>query len=256
VAAVGLDQVGWGLGGERSRVARASQDWHQRSETGARCGPWSADVDGMDDPPPAKDRGFLGLQGPRSAAEGQRITPRLEPGTRQQARRGARRCGRPIGAVREASGAMAWAPEAPVPQVVRRMVRQVAARGPRHALGRERAQQGSARGVRRRAGPAKGPLAGRCPKRTPWQALRRHPLSAGASASGRRHVDGRRTQPGRPRSGRVDRTPHTSQVWRTEAVPAYRTWEHSAQHVARCGAKRAHADTREAVRRGPSLVSG
>lgn len=84
----------------------------------------------------------------------------------------------------------------------------------------------------------------------------RTPISAGAYASGRRQVEGRRTQPGRPRSGWGERTPHADHVWRKAAVPAALSWEQDEPTRA-CGvAQRAHADPRGAGRRGPSRVSG
>lgn len=143
-----------------------------------------------------------------------------------------------------------------MPQVVRLIFRTFDERGTRHALVRSLAQQGIELGVRLREGPAKGTLEWRCPKRTTLQALLSNPISAGAYAYGRRQVDGRRKQPGRPSSGRVDRTPHTYHGLLKDAVPASITWEQYEQNVARFVANRAHADTLGAVRRGPSLLSG
>lgn len=176
VAEVGLDHVGLVLGVERSRVARSSKDWHQLLETCALCGTLIADLDGMDDPHQSNDRVVGGLKGTMSDAELHRIPQRMEQGTRQKARRGERRFGLPIGSVREASGAIAVDPDAHVPQVVRLIVRTFDARGTLHALVRSRAQQGVELGVRLREGPAKGTLEWRCPKRTTWPALLRHPL--------------------------------------------------------------------------------
>jgi hypothetical protein len=207
-----------------SRLARASKDWHPWRETCARCGTVRADWDGIEDPSPSHDRLFWGLHGTRSAAERHRLTPRMEQGQRKKARRGERHCGLPSGYGRDAAGGMAFAPDAPVPHVVPLMWRQGEELGTRHALGRSLAHQGLARGVRRRAGPAQGTLAWRGPKRTTVHALLSNPLYAGAYAEGRRQVDGRRKRPGRPRSGRGERAPHASPVWRKDAVPASSTW--------------------------------
>lgn len=256
VAEVGLAHVGLVLGVERSRWARSSKDGQQLLETCALCGTVIADLDGMYDPNQYKDRVLLGLKGTMSEAELHRITQRMEQGKLQKARRGERRFGLPIGSVRAASGAMALDPEAQVQQVVRLIVRTFDELGTLHARVRSLAQQGVELGVRLREGPAKGTLEWRCPKRTTVQALLSNPLYAGAYAYGRRQVDGRRKQPGRPSSGRVDRTPHTYQVLLKAAVPASITWEQYEQHVARFVAHRAHADTLGAVRRGPSLLSG
>ena len=47
VADVGLDHVGRSLGVERARLARSSQDWHHRLESGALLGTVRADRDGL-----------------------------------------------------------------------------------------------------------------------------------------------------------------------------------------------------------------
>jgi DNA invertase Pin-like site-specific DNA recombinase len=232
VADVGLDPGGLVWGGAMARLARSSQDWPQRLETCALFGPVIAAVDGIDDPRPYHDRLVLGLKGTMREAARHLIQQRMEQGNRQTARRGARRCRLPIGSVREASGAMALDPDEPGHPGVRLLFCTFDALGTRHALGRSLAQQGSERGVHRREGPAKGTWAWRGPKRTTWHALLRHPISAGASAYGRRQVDGRRTQPGRPSRGRVDRTPHESHVVLKEAVPASLAWEQYEQNVA------------------------
>lgn len=168
-----------------------------------------------------------------SEAELHLIKQRMEQGKLQKARRGALHFGLPIGSMRDTAGAIAFDPDAPVQQVVRLIFRTFDELGTLHALVRHLAQQGIALGVRRREGPAKGTLEWRCPKRTTWQALLRNPIYAGAYAYGRRQVDGRRTQPGRPSSGRGDRTPHEYHVLRKEAVPASISWEQYEQHMAR-----------------------
>jgi DNA invertase Pin-like site-specific DNA recombinase len=256
VAEVGLDHVGLVLGVEMSRLARSSKDWHQLLETCALFGTLIADLDGIYDPNQYNDRLLLGLKGTMSEAELHLIKQRMEQGKLQKARRGELRFGLPIGYVRDASGAIALDPDAQVQHVVRLIFRKFDELGTLHALVRYLAQQGVELGVRLREGPAKGTLEWRCPKRTTLQALLRNPIYAGAYAYGRRQVDGRRKQPGRPSSGRVDRTPHTYHVLLKDAVPAYITWEQYEQNVARLVANRAHADTLGAVRRGPSLLSG
>ena len=207
VAEVGLDHVGLVLGVEMSRLARSSKDWHQLLETGALFGTLIADLDGIDDPSQDNDRLLLGLKGTMSEAELHRIKQRMEQGKLQKARRGELRFGLPIGSVRDASGASALDPDAQGQQVVHRIFRKFDALGTLHALVRYLAQQGIEVGVRLREGPAKGTLEWRCAKRTTLQALLKNPISAGAYAYGRRQVDGRRKQPGRPRSGRRDRRP-------------------------------------------------
>jgi DNA invertase Pin-like site-specific DNA recombinase len=256
VAEVGLDHVGLVLGVEMSRLARSSKDWHQLLEICALFGTLIADLDGIYDPSQYNDRLLLGLKGTMSEAELHLIKQRMEQGKLQKARRGELRFGLPIGYMRDTAGAIAFDPDEQVQHVVRLIFRKFDELGTLHALVRHLAQQGIALGVRQREGPAKGTLEWRCPKRTTLQALLRNPIYAGAYAYGRRQVDGRRKQPGRPSSGRVDRTPHEYHVLLKDAVPAYISWEQYEQNVARLVANRAHADTIGAVRRGPSLLSG
>lgn len=238
------------------RLARSSTDWHQLLETCALFGTLIADLDGLYDPGQYNDRFLLGLQGTMSEAELHLITQRMEQGKLQKARRGELRFGLPMGYVRDASGAIAFDPDAQVQQVVHLIFRKFDELGTLHALGRYLAQQGIEIGVRLREGPAKGTLEWRCAKRTTLQARLKNPIYAGAYAYGRRQVDGRRKQPGHPSSGRRDRSPQEYHVLLTDAVPAYISWEQYEQNGARLAANRAHADTLGAVRRGPSLLSG
>lgn len=103
-------------------------------------------------------------------------------GKLQKARRGERRFALPIGDVWDHSGAMAFDPDAQVPQVGRLMFRKCDELGTRHALVRDRVQQGIELGVRLREGPATGTLEWRCPKRSTLPAFLRNPIDAGAYA--------------------------------------------------------------------------
>src|SRR5262249_18394577 len=196
------------------------------------------------------------LKGTMSEAELHLIKQRMEQGKLQKARRGELRFGLPIGYVRDAAGAIAFDPDAQVQHVVHLVFRKFDALGTLHALVRYLAQQGIELGVRLREGPAKGTLEWRGPKRTTLQALLRNPIYAGAYAYGRRQVDGRRKQPGRPSSGRVDRPPDTYHVLLKDAVPAYITWEQYEQNVARFFPKSAPAGTLGGGRRGPAPLCG
>jgi hypothetical protein len=84
----------------------------------------------------------------------------------------------------------------------------------------------------------------------------KHPLYAGAYAYGRRQVDPSKQQPGRPSTGRVTRPRHAYHALLKEHVPAYITWAQYEQNLARFAANRARAETRGAVRHGPSLLAG
>lgn len=233
VAEVGLDHVGRILGVEMSRLARSSKDWPQLLESCALFGTLIADLDGLDDPGQYHDRFLFGLQGTMSEAELHILKQRMYQGTVQQARRGALRFALPIGSVQHAAGEGGHAPDEQVHQVVRLIVRQFDELGTLHALLRSLVPHASPLGVRRRAGPHKGILAGRRPTRMTLQNLLQHPLSAGASGSGRRQVEGRQKQPGRPSTGRVTRPRQGYHVLLPAHGPASITWEQYEQHVAR-----------------------
>jgi hypothetical protein len=74
-------------------------------------------------------------------------------------------------------------------------------------------------GVRVREGPAKGTLEWRWPNRMTLQNMVKPPMSAGAYAAGRRQVEARTKQPGRPSTGRVTRPRPASHVLLQDHVP-------------------------------------
>jgi Recombinase len=111
-------------------------------------------------------------------------------------------------------------------------------------------------GVRLGEGPAKGTLEWRGPNRMTRQHLLKHPLYAGAIAYGRRQVDPRKQQAGRPSMGRVTRPRNIYHVLSKEQVLASITWAPYERNLARLAANRARADTIGAVRHGPALLAG
>jgi Recombinase len=184
------------------------------------------------------------------------LKPRMYQGTLQKARRGALSCALPLGYVHNASGEVVDYPDAQVQHVVRLIFRKFEDLGTRHALLRDLVQHDIPLGVRRREGPAKGTLEWRRPNRMTLQNMLKHPLYAGAYAYGRRQVDPRKKQPGRPSTGRVTRPHQTSHALLKEHVPAYITWAQYEQNLARLAANRARAETIGAVRHGPALLAG
>jgi hypothetical protein len=111
-------------------------------------------------------------------------------------------------------------------------------------------------GVRVREGLAKGELEWRRPNRMTLQNLLKNPVYAGAYAYGRRQVDPRKQQPGRPRSGRVTCTHEDYHALIKDCFPAYISWEQYERNLARLWANRAQAEVIGAVRHGPSLLAG
>jgi DNA invertase Pin-like site-specific DNA recombinase len=256
VAEVGLDHVGLILGVEMSRLARSSKDWHQLLEICALFGTLIADLDGIYDPSQYNDRLLLGLKGTMSEAELHILKQRLYQGTLQKARRGALSFALPIGYIHNAAGEVIYDPDEQVQHVVRLIFRKFDELGTLHALLRYLVQHDIQLGVRLREGPIKGILEWRRPNRMTLQNLLKHPIYAGAYAYGRRQVDPRHKQPGRPSTGRVTRPRQAYHVLLKAHVPAYITWAQYEQNLARLAANRARADTIGAVRHGPSLLAG
>jgi DNA invertase Pin-like site-specific DNA recombinase len=256
VAEVGLDHVGLILGVEMSRLARSSKDWHQLLEICALFGTLIADLDGIYDPSQYNDRLLLGLKGTMSEAELHLLKQRMYQGILHKARRGALSFALPIGYVHNASGEVVYDPDAQVQHVVRLIFRKFDELGTLHALLRYLVQHDIQLGIRVREGPAKGILEWRRPNRMTLQNMLKHPMYAGAYTYGRRQVDARKKQPGRPSTGRVTRPRTAYHVLLKDHVPAYLTWAQYEQHLARLAANRARAETIGAVRHGPSLLAG
>jgi DNA invertase Pin-like site-specific DNA recombinase len=256
VAEVGLDHVGVILGVEMSRLARSSTDWHQLLAICALFGTLIADLDGIYDPSQYNDRLLLGLKGTMSEAELHLLKQRMYQGTLQKARRGARRFALPIGYLHTPSGGIEYDPDEQVQSVVQLIFRKFEDLGTLHALLRYLVQHDILLGVRLREGPAKGTLEWRRPNRMTRQNMLKHPIYAGAYAYGRRQVDPRKQQAGRPSTGRVTRPRDTYHVLLKEQVPAYITWAQYERNLARLAANRARAETIGAVRHGPALLAG
>ena len=191
-----------------------------------------------------------------SEAELHLLRQRMYQGTLQKARRGALSFALPIGYVHNASGEVADDPDEQVQQVVRLIFRKFDELGTLHALLRYLVQHDIQLGVRVREGPAKGILEWRRPNRMTLQNMLKHPMYAGTYAYGRRQVDARKKQPGRPSTRRVTRPRHAYHAFLKEHVPAYITWAQYEQNLARLDANRARAETIGAVRHGPSLLAG
>jgi DNA invertase Pin-like site-specific DNA recombinase len=256
VAEGGLDHVGLILGVEMSRLARSSKDWHQLLEICALFGTLLADLDGIYDPSQDNDRLLLGLKGTMSEAELHLLKQRMYQGKLQKARRGALSFPLPIGYVWTTSGQAGFDPDAQVQPIVRLVFRKFDELGTLHALLRYLVQHDSQLGVRVREGRTKGTLEWRRPNRMPLQNLLKNPIYAGAYAYGRRQVDPRKQQPGRPTTGRLTRRPQDYQVLLQDHVPAYISWQQYEHNLARLAANRARAETIGAVRHGPSLLAG
>lgn len=256
MAEVGLDHVGLILGVEMSRLARSSKDWHQLLEMCAWFSPLIADLDGIYDPAPFNDRLLLGLKGTMSEAELHLLKQRLHQGKLHKARRGDLRFPLPMGYVRDATDEIRFDPDEQAQHVVDLMFRKFDESGTLNGLLRYLVKQGIEVGVRNRQGPAQGALEWRRPNRMTLQNVLKNPIYAGAYAYGRRQVDRRQKQPGRPSTGRVTRLQPDSHVLIPDHHPASITWDQYERNVSRLEANRAHAETPGAVRDGASLLAG
>jgi hypothetical protein len=140
--------------------------------------------------------------------------------------------------------------------VVDLIFRQFDAIGTLNGFVRYLVKQGMELGVRHRQGPAQGSLEWRRPNRMTLQNVLKNPMYAGAYAYGRRQVESRNKQPGRPSTGRVTRRQQDDHVLIPDHPPASITWEQSKRTLSRLEANRAHAETPGAVRDGASLLAG
>ena len=256
VTEVGLDHVGLILGIEMSRLARSNKDWHQLLEICALFGTLIADLDGIYDPSHYNDRLLLGLKGTMSEAELHVLKQRLHQGKLNKARRGEVSFAVPIGYLRRASGEVSLDPDEGVQTVVKLIFRKFEELGTLHALLRYLDKHGIQLGVRIREGEGKGELVWRRPNRMTLQTLLKNPIYAGAYAYGRRQVDARKKQPGRPTTGRVVCGFDAYHALIKDHFPAYISWEQYEGNLARLKANQARADEIGAVRHGPSLLAG
>jgi DNA invertase Pin-like site-specific DNA recombinase len=256
VSEVGLGHVGLILGIEMSRLARSCADWHQLLELCALFGTLIADSDGVYDPSYYNDRLLLGLKGTMSEAELHIMQQRLRQGLLAKARRGALAVPVPSGYVRHPGGEVTFDPDEQVQHVVRLIFRKFEELGTLHALLRYLVAQQVQVGVRVREGPTRGDVAWRRPNRLTLQNLLKNPIYAGAYAYGRRQVDHRRQQPGRPKTGRVVCAPEEWLALLRDQHPAYISWEQYEWNLARLQANRSVAASRGAVRGGPALLAG
>jgi DNA invertase Pin-like site-specific DNA recombinase len=256
VAEVSLDHVGIILGVEMSRLARSGKDWQQLLEICALFGTLLADLDGVYDPAQYNDRLLLGLKGTMSEAELHILQQRLHQGRLNKARRGELATCLPLGYVRHASGEVRRDPDEQVQAIVRLIFRKFEELGTLNGVLQYLVRHDLQVGIRLPGGPDKGDLVWRRPNRLTLQNLLKNPIYAGAYAYGRRSVEPRRKQPGRPYTGRVVRSPAEWQVFLPDRVPAYITWDQYERNQARLRANQARVDTVGAARAGSALMAG
>jgi DNA invertase Pin-like site-specific DNA recombinase len=255
VSEVSLGHVGIILGFDVARVARSCTDWYRLLELSALSGTLIADLDGIYDPVQYNDRLLLGLKGTMSEAELHVMQQRLRQGVLAKARRGELRLVPPMGYFQRASGEIVLDPDEQVQVVIRLIFRKFEELGTVNALLRYLVAQQVELGMREHHGPGRGELVWHRPNRVTLQNILHHPIYAGAYAYGRRTVDPRRKQAGRPRGGRVVIPSEEWQVLLKDRLPAYISWTQYEANLARLQANQARADTLGVVREGPALLT-
>jgi DNA invertase Pin-like site-specific DNA recombinase len=256
VTEVGLDHVGLIMGIEMSRLARSSKDWHQLLEICALFGTLIADLDGIYDPSDYNDRLLLGLKGTMSEAELHVLKQRLYQGKLHKAQRGELIQGVPIGYMRRPSGEVCLDPDEQVQGVVRLIFAKFSEYGTLNGVLQYLAAHHIQLGVRLRGGPDKGELVWRRPNRMTLSNLLHHPIYTGAYTFGRRQVDARRKQAGRPATGRIVMPQDKWLVLIQEVFPSYISWEQYLANQRRLQANQNRAAQLGAIRHGPSLLAG
>jgi DNA invertase Pin-like site-specific DNA recombinase len=256
VSEVGLGNVGLVLGIEMSRLARSGADWHRLLELCALFGTLLADADGVYDPALYNDRLLLGLKGTLSEAELHLLKQRMRQGVLSKAGRGELALALPSGYVRLSAGVVALDPDEQVQHVVRLVFRKFDELGTLNAVLRYLVRHQIQIGVRVREGPGKGELSWHRPNRNLLQGMLKNPAYAGAYAYGRRPIDPRRQQSGRPHTGRVTTGPDGWRVLLPDRLPAYITWDQYEANRARLRANQARAEEVGAPRNGAALLAG
>lgn len=256
VSEVSLDHVGLILGIEMSRLARSCADWYQLLELCALFGTLIADVDGVYDPAQYNDRLLLGLKGTMSEAELHILQQRLRAGRLNKARRGALAVPLPIGYVRRQSGEVVFDPDEQVQAIVRLIFRKFEELGTLNAVLRYLVANQIQLGVRLREGPNRGDLVWRRPNRMTLQNLLRNPVYAGAYAYGRRQIDPRQKQAGRPSTGRVTQPAEQWVALLRDQHPSYISWEQFERNGAQLQANQTRSETVGVARPGTALLAG
>lgn len=254
---VALDHVGLIVGVEMSRLARSNKDWHQLLELCARFGTLIADLDGLYDPSRYNDRLLLGLKGTMSEAELHILRQRLMQGKLQKARRGELAMPVPTGYLRVSSREVTLDPDEEVQASIRAVFDTFLRVGSTQGVLGELVKRGIQIGVRRRTGLDRGKLEWHRPHRGMIAQMLRNPIYAGAYVYGRRRVDPRKLQPGRPGSGRTAQLPPDQ--WHAlvhDRLPAYITWEQYQRNQTRLAQNRDRRSKTGAYRGGPALLTG
>jgi len=254
VVEVSLNHVGLVLGVEMSRLARSCRDWYQLLEVCALFGTLLADLDGVYDPSAYQDRLLLGLQGMMSEAELHVLNQRLLAGKRAKAARGELGMAVPMGYLRRPSGEVVKDPDEQAQATIELIFVQFERRGTINGVLKYLVGNAIQLPHRVRSGPDQGDLQWRRPNRVTLSNLLHNPIYAGAYVYGRRPMDPRRQQPGRPHTGKRVAQPQDWAVVLKDRLPAYISWAQFEHNLCQLAANTAQG--LGVIRYGPSLLSG
>ena len=254
VSEVSLSHVGIVLGVEMSRLARSCRDWYQLLEVCGVFGTLIGDLDGVYDPTDYNDRLLLGLKGTMSEAELHMLQQRLLAGRRAKAQRGELGMTVPMGYVRRPSGEVIKDPDAQVQATIELLFEQFQRRGTLNGVLQQLVRQHIQLPHRVRNGSNQGDLEWRRPNRATLSNVLHHPIYAGAYVYGRRPLDPRRQQPGRPATGKRVAAPDEWAVLLKDRLPAYISWRQFERNLQQLAANTAQG--LGAIRHGPSLLAG
>lgn len=254
VVEVSLNHVGLVLGVEMSRLARSCRDWYQLLEVCALFGTLLADLDGVYDPSAYHDRLLLGLQGMMSEAELHVLNQRLLAGKRAKAARGELGMAVPMGYLRRPSGEVVKDPDEQAQATIALIFVQFERWGTINGVLKYLVGNAIPLPHRVRGGPGQGDLQWRRPNRVTLSNLLHNPIYAGAYVYGRRPMDPRRQQPGRPHTGKRVAQPRDWAVVLKDRLPAYISWAQFEHNLCQLAANTAQG--LGVIRYGPSLLSG
>lgn len=254
VSEVSLNHVGIVLGIEMSRLARSCRDWYQLLEVCGLFGTLIGDLDGIYDPSDYNDRLLLGLKGTMSEAELHVLKQRMLAGKRAKAERGELGMPVPMGYIRRPSSEVIKDPDEQVQNTVALIFAQFERQGTINGVLKYLVAQRIELPHRIRSGSGKGDLEWHRPNRVTLSNLLHNPIYAGAYVYGRRPMDPRRQQPGRPATGKRVAKPEEWAVVLKDRLPAYISWAQFERNRRQLEANTAQG--LGAIRHGPSLLSG
>lgn len=189
-----------------------------------------------------------------SEAELHVLKQRMLAGKQAKAARGELGMAVPMGYLRRPAGDVIKDPDAQAQATIALIFTQFERRGTLNGVLQYLVRHQIQLPHRIRSGPIKGELHWRRPNRATLSNLLHNPIYAGAYVYGRRPIDPKRHQAGRPATGKTVADQHQWQVLLKDRLPAYISWEqfeHNLQQL-----KRNQNAVLGAPRHGPALLAG